>query len=156
LAETVKFRSGEGKIRSFWGGFGLALVTFGIYYYFWFYKVNNELKLVGESYSDPELSESKPGNSLLAVLIGGFLLLPPYISVYRYGKRIRHAEGVVGIPESERINPVTAFLLLFPGGILIIPVFFHYAMVTRHQNAVETAAAAVGRPASPAPEMAII
>lgn len=36
--------------------------------------------------------------------------------------------------EQDQINPVAAFLLAFPGGILIIPTFIHYWYVTRHQN----------------------
>lgn len=38
------------------------------------------------------------------------------------------------------INPVLAFLLYFPGGILIIPTFIHYWYVTEHQNAALRAA----------------
>jgi hypothetical protein len=134
MAEEMKFRSGSGKIRSFGAGLGLSIITFGIYFYFWYFSVNNELQRIGESYSDPELSASKPINSLMAVLFGGMILIPPYLSVYRYGKRLKRAEGLVGVREDDQINPTLAFLLLFPGGILIIPAFIYYWYVTKHQN----------------------
>ncbi len=117
-------------------------------YYWWYFYLNDELRDIGRSYGDPELGSSKPINSLMAVLFGGLLILPPYISVYRFGKRINRAEMLVGIPESDRINPVWAFLLLFPLGLLVIPAFMHYAMVTRHQDMVVRAAAVEPPPAS--------
>jgi len=46
----------------------------------------------------------------------------------------RCGDGVVNVPLGERINPTLAFLLLFPGAFLVVPVFVHYWYVTRHQN----------------------
>ena len=40
----------------------------------------------------------------------------------------------------DTINPVLAFLLVFPGGILIIPTFIHYWYLTKHQDAAIRAA----------------
>jgi hypothetical protein len=72
--------------------------------------------------------------SVAAVTIGGWLFIPPLLSVYNYGQRIKRAQRMAGVPASEQINPALAFLLSFPLGILVIPVFIHYWYVTRHQN----------------------
>lgn len=121
-------------MRSFWVGFGLTIITLGIYYWFWYYFVNDELKDIGISRGDPKLSQSSPGLSVTAVILGGFVFFPPLISVYNYGQRIKRAQRLVGVPAAHQINPVLAFLLVFPGGILIIPALIHYWYVTKHQD----------------------
>jgi hypothetical protein len=134
MAQTVQLGSGgKGKIRSFWAGFGLNIITLGIYYWYWYFQINDELKEIGRSQGDPELAESKPINSLLAVLLGGYLLaIPALISIYRTGKRIKHAERLVGVKDC--LHPTFSFLLVFPFGILIIPALYQFAYVTKHQN----------------------
>ena len=62
--------------------------------------------------------------------IGGWLFIPPLLSVYNYGQRIKRSQRLVGVPADEQINPTLAFLLSFPFGILIIPLFVHYWYVT--------------------------
>lgn len=142
MAQTVDIGKGaEGKIRSFWTGLGLTIVTLGIYYYCWYYFVNDELKDIGRERNDENLAQSNPGMSVLAVLFGGLLIVPPLLSVYNYGQRIRRAQRLCDVPASEQINPVTAFLLVFPGGILVIPALIHYWYVTKHQNIALRAAA---------------
>jgi hypothetical protein len=78
--------------------------------------------------------------SVTAVLIGGWLIVPPLLSIYNYGQRIKRAQRLGGIPRGEQINPILAFLLVFPGGLLIVPYFFHFWYVTKHQNAAVRAA----------------
>ncbi|MHB1467844.1 MAG: DUF4234 domain-containing protein [Solirubrobacteraceae bacterium] len=142
MAQEVTFDGGgEGKIRSFWVGFGLTILTLGIYYYCWYYFVNDELKDVGIAKGDQKLAQSSPVQSVIAVLIGGWLIVPPLLSVYNYGQRIKRAQRIGGVEQSMQINPVTAFLLLFPGGILVVPTLIHYWYVTKHQNIALRAAA---------------
>jgi hypothetical protein len=141
MAQEVEFGGGGvGKVRSFAVGLGLTVITFGIYYYVWYYLINDELKDVGISKGDQNLAQSSPTNSVIAVLLGSLLFVPPLISVYNTGNRIRRAQLLSGIDRNRAINPVTAFLLLFPGGLLMIPVFFHYWYITKHQNSVVRAA----------------
>ena len=45
------------------------------------------------------------------------------------------------MPRDREINPIAAFLLYFPGGILVIPAIVHYWYVTKHQNIALRAAA---------------
>lgn len=141
MAQEVEFGSGGiGKVRSFWVGLGLTVITFGIYYYVWYYLINDELKDIGIAKGDQNLAQSSPAMSVVAVLIGGFVLVPPLISVYNTGNRIRRAQLLCGIDRNRAINPVAAFLLVFPGGLLIVPAFIHYWYITKHQDAAVRAA----------------
>jgi Domain of unknown function (DUF4234) len=142
MAQEIELgRGGLGKIRSFWVGGLLAVLTVGIYTFCWYYFVNDELKDVGTAKNDPNLSSSSPMNSVIAVLVGGFVLVPPLLSVYNYGQRIKRAQRISGVPRDREINPIAAFLLYFPGGILVIPAIVHYWYVTKHQNIALRAAA---------------
>lgn len=127
-------KGGSGKVRSFWTGFLLTGITFGIYQYFWYYFVNDELKDVGAAEHDPGLAQSSPTLSVAAILFGGIILVPPLLSIYNYGKRIQRAQRLAGVGREEQINPTLAFLLYFPGLFLVFPFFFHYWYVTKHQN----------------------
>ena len=142
MAQEVDLAGGGiGKIRSFWVGFGLTILTLSIYYFCWYYFVNDELKDIGTAKNDPNLSSSSPMNSVIAVLVGGLVIVPPLLSVYNYGQRIKRAQRVSGVPRDQEINPIAAFLLYFPGGILVIPAIVHYWYVTKHQNIALRAAA---------------
>ena len=142
MAQEVDLAGGGiGKIRSFWVGFGLTILTVSIYYFCWYYFVNDELKDIGTAKNDPNLSSSSPMNSVIAVLVGGLVLVPPLLSVYNYGQRIKRAQRISGVPRDREINPIAAFLLYFPGGILVIPAIVHYWYVTKHQNIALRAAA---------------
>jgi hypothetical protein len=85
LAETVQIRGKPAKIRSPLGVFLLALITFGIYYIVWYYKTNRELR-------DSAGIDVSPGMSTLAITLGGILIIPPFVSMWRYFKRIRQAQ----------------------------------------------------------------
>jgi len=136
MAQEVEFGcGGAGKIRNFWAGFGLSIITLGIYYWFWYYFVNDELKDIGAAKGDQNLAQSSPAMSVVAVTVGAFVIVPPYLSVFNYGKRIQRAQRSAGIDAGEQINPTVAFLLYFPGFILVVPYFIHFWYVTKHQNA---------------------
>ncbi|MGA9875574.1 MAG: DUF4234 domain-containing protein [Solirubrobacteraceae bacterium] len=151
MAQEVEFgKGGTGKIRSFWVGLGLAIVTLSVYYFCWYYFVNDELKDIGIVNDDQNLAQSSPAQSVLAVLIGGWLIVPPLLSVYNYGQRIKRAQRLVDIDRNEQINPTLAFLLYFPGGILIVPALIHYWYVTKHQNMALRAAGGLPHSGEPA------
>ncbi len=142
MAQEVEFgRGGMGKVRSFWVGLGLSVITLGIYFFVWYYLINDELKDIGIAKDDQNLAQSSPTNSVIAVLIGWVIIVPPLISIYNTGNRIKRAQRLSGVELDRTINPVTAFLLYFPGGILLIPTFIHYWYITKHQNAAVRAAA---------------
>src|SRR5437773_216971 len=122
MAQEVEFgKGGEGKIRSFWVGLGLVVVTLGIYAPCWYYFVNNELKDVGIAKDDQNLGQSSPAMSVTALVLEGFTLyIAALLSVYNYGQRIKRSQRLEGIPKQDQIDPTIAFLLYFPGFILIV------------------------------------
>ncbi|HKG02519.1 MAG TPA: DUF4234 domain-containing protein [Conexibacter sp.] len=135
MAQEVDIGPGAtGKIRSFWMGFFLTVVTLGIYAPCWYYFVNDELKDIGAERDDQSLASSSPAMSVVAILIGGAVIIPPFLSVYNYGQRIKRAQRLSGVPREQQINPTAAFLLWFPGALLVVPYFIHYWYVTKHQN----------------------
>jgi Domain of unknown function (DUF4234) len=117
MAEEVQIQgSGErGKVRHPLGIIGLMLITFGIYYWVWYYKVNKEMAEMGKVRNTEELGTS-PGTSLLATTLGVFLIVPPYVSLYKSSKRLQASERLIGVPAG--MEPGLLFLLL----ILIGPV----------------------------------
>jgi hypothetical protein len=86
VAETVSIpgSTGSAKIRRPWGVFFLALITLGIYYLYWYYQANRELR-------DYRVGDS-PLTSLLALFPGGILIIPPFVSWWGFFGRLREAE----------------------------------------------------------------
>jgi Domain of unknown function (DUF4234) len=136
MAQEEDFdNSGMAKLRSFWVGFGLTIITLGIYHLFWYYFVNGELKEVGETKRDEKLAESSPGLSVVAFLpVVNSVIIPALVSVYKYTRRVKRAEDLAEIPSDRQVKPLVAFLLFFPGMLLLIPLVIHFWYVTKHQN----------------------
>ena len=96
---TVPGTEVQAKVRNPLGVLGLALITFGIYGIFWYYFINKEMAQLGKSYQRPDLGES-PGMSVLAVTLGAFILVPPFVSIYNTTKRINAAQSLAGAEQS--------------------------------------------------------
>ncbi len=79
----------------------LAIVTFGIYGLVWYYKINREARDLGVGTS--------PGTSLLAITLGGFIIVPPFLSIYNTGDRIAQCQRNAGI--APTCNPLVGLLL---------------------------------------------
>ena len=115
MAEVLNIGGQEFKKRSPIGVWLLALVTLGIYYFVWYYKINDEAR----RYLGDE--EIKPVVALLAVLVGWILLLiPPFVSTYRTGQRIQRMQEKAGV--TDTISPGIG-LLLFIFSRLDMPYF---------------------------------
>jgi heme/copper-type cytochrome/quinol oxidase subunit 2 len=102
--------AGQAKIINPWVAFLLALVTLGVYYIFWFGIRNFELNDYGESFAREE--NPLHVNVFLAIVantIGWLLIVPPFISQWRYYRRIGRAQELAGM--DHRISHVTGFLL---------------------------------------------
>src|SRR3989442_9516323 len=95
MAEALDILGGHVKVRSLWGVFLLALVTLGIYYLVWYYKINRELKDFGA-----EKKDFSPGLAVVAISIGGWLIIPPFVSMWGAVKPIPRAEGQAGIKDA--------------------------------------------------------
>ncbi|HET7013475.1 MAG TPA: DUF4234 domain-containing protein [Streptosporangiaceae bacterium] len=79
----------------------LTLVTFGIYGLVWYYKINREARDMGAGTS--------PGTSLLAITLGAFIIVPPFVSIYNTGDRIAASQRNAGI--APTCNPLVGLLL---------------------------------------------
>ena len=85
------------------------LLTLGIYHLVWWYKINNEAKKL-----DARIIVS-PGVAVLALIPGFLLIVPPYVSIWRTGERIRQMQEAAG--SSERCIPLLGLLLSFVLGL---------------------------------------
>ena len=123
MARTVRVRGVEVKIRNPWLAFLWTILTLGIYYLYWYYAINRELKDFGRT-RDKALDIS-PGWALIAIWLGWFLIVPPFVSAWRTAKRVHRAEELAGIESQHRINHVLGFVL-FIVGFVVFPVEVFY------------------------------
>ncbi len=94
MAYEVNAYGAQPKVRNPLGVIGLGIITLGIYQLFWYYKVNKELKDFGRVYKDQELADSNPTNSILAIVPGFLLIIPPFVSYYRFIGRVRKVQRI--------------------------------------------------------------
>ena len=134
MATTVRLPLGEAKIRNLWLVLLLLVVTLGFYYLYWYYSINRELRDYGR-HEDRRL-DIDPGMSLLAITLGAFLIVPPFVSAWRTVKRVRAAERLAGIPYDDHLNHALGFVLFIVGFVLLpIEVFYvqhHLNRLWRH------------------------
>ena len=102
MAEEVQVGTTRVKIRNPFGVFVLAIVTLGIYYLVWYYKVNRELR-------DAEGVDVSPVVALLAITIGWVIIVPPFVSWYRTFQRIQQAQQRARL--GSEANPILGFIL---------------------------------------------
>lgn len=93
-----------------------TVITFGIYNWFWYYRINRELRDFGRARGDEELGAGKPWISLLAVTLGALLIVPPFVSWWRCKRRIERAQGLVGI------TPISFGLII---GLMFVGILFN-------------------------------
>ena len=71
---------------------GLTVVTLGFYSYFWYYRVNREMRDLGRAYDVRDLADSRPARSVWALIIGAVLIVPAVVSFARTARRIDACE----------------------------------------------------------------
>jgi hypothetical protein len=99
------------KVRNPWGVVGLTIITLGIYHFFWWYKINKEMKFFGES-KGYDLGRN-PRNSALALFPGFLIIIPPLVSYWRGTKRV---QGTAALAGREPVNGwIVLILYLFIG-----------------------------------------
>jgi hypothetical protein len=103
----------EAKIRTPVAVWLWNIPTFGIYRYFWWYYINNEMRNLGKSKGTDSLGTS-PVGSLLA-LIFGFLIVPLIWTIVTTTRRVQRAQGMYGIDPMN--GWVAGLLLIFTLGI---------------------------------------
>jgi hypothetical protein len=102
MAQEISVRGVDVKVRNPWLAFLWAIVTLGIYYLVWYYKTNRELRDYGRAVGR-DLGES-PLTSLLAITIGWLVLVPPFVSTFRYFGRVAEAEEAAGFGEQRSVQ----------------------------------------------------
>lgn len=84
-----------GKTRNIWLVWLVwPLITLGVYYFVWWYKINREARDFDENI------EVNPVLSLLAISIGAIIIVPPFVSIYRTGLRIAKMQEDAGLQPS--------------------------------------------------------
>jgi len=108
------------KIRNPWLVLLFVVITLGIYYLFWYYFVNREMADYGEA-NGVDIGHS-PGMSVVAITIGSFIIVPPFVSIFHTGKRMRLTRRVAGRPGGSAglffLLSIIPFVSLFAGAYL--------------------------------------
>jgi hypothetical protein len=86
------------------GVLGLSFITIGIYWLYWYYKVNDEIRRYEKDDS------VRPGIALLAITLGWFIIVPPFISMYNTSKHIVRMEERAGV--AQVLSPALNIVLL--------------------------------------------
>ncbi len=99
--------------------FLLTLVTLGVYGWFWYYRINCEMRDYGAAHGDEQLAASRPGLSLLAVTLGVLAIVPPFVSWWRCARRLERCQEIAGAPRTS-----FALLMVFMfAGVLLLPLW---------------------------------
>src|SRR5918994_18484 len=151
MAEEVAIAGTDAraKLRNPLGVVGLSIITIGIYYVFWWYFINREMRDFGRA-RGTDLGQN-PGNSVLALTLGALVIVPAIVTLWRTCDRIQRTQEVAGV-DRPASGPIIFILLL-----LIGPVGIWYAQneLNKAWQAQAGGAAAAPRPpasgTSPAP-----
>ena len=130
------------KIRSPWAAALLPIVTLGIYHLVWWYRVNRELRDYGQA-RGYDLGQN-PTNSVLALVPGFLIIVPPLVSYWRGTKRIQGASRLAG---KEPLNGWIALVLY----LLLAPALWAYMQVSLNEIWREEAEALPGQELPPPP-----
>ena len=87
---TIAGTPSTAKLRNPWGVVGLSIITLGVYYVFWWYFINREMRDLGHA-RGVDLGE-KPVNSVLAVTIGWIIIVPAIVSMWRTSDRVSRSQ----------------------------------------------------------------
>jgi hypothetical protein len=97
MAATVRItdRGRTATVRNPWAVLLFTVVTLGVYYLVWYYKINREMSDWGEqNHVDIGMS---PGMSVLAITLGGILIIPPFVSIWGTGKRMQLTQRAANV-----------------------------------------------------------
>ena len=136
MAETVTIQGQSYLRRNPLGVLGLTFITFGIYAFYWYYTINDELRRFER---DETIS---PTRSLMAVLFGWIIIVPPFIALYNTAKHVQTAEQRLGI--QPQLEPALVIVIM-----LIISIA-NGVYIQEHQNRIwDRAGGAVPPPPPP-------
>jgi len=111
VADLVTIDGQQYKKRDPLGVLGLSFITLGIYWFYWYYTINDEIRRFEKD------DTVRPGMALLAITLGWLIIVPPFISVYNTSKHVVRMEERSGI--QQQISPALNVILLLVVGIAI-------------------------------------
>jgi hypothetical protein len=111
MAEVVTIEGQQYLKRDPLGVLGLSFITLGIYWLYWYYKINEEIRRYERD------DTVRPGIALLAITLGWIIIVPPFLSVYNTSKHIVRMEEKVGVPQT--LSPALNIVLLLIIGIAV-------------------------------------
>ena len=111
MAEQVVIPGSDypAKIRSLWAVALLPLVTLGIYFFVWYYKINKEMASLGRARGRSRELGDSPGKSLLAVTLGALIIVPAIVSLVHTFQRIQLTQRLTR--EGDVLNGWIALIL---------------------------------------------
>ena len=116
MAEEVQIAgtSSTAKIRNPLGTVGLSFITIGVYYLFWWYFINREMRDLGRA-RNVDLGQN-PTNSVLALFPGSIVIVPAIVTLWTTSARIEQSQETVGI-DRRASGPIIFILLLLIGPV---------------------------------------
>jgi Domain of unknown function (DUF4234) len=137
LATTITIDGQPYLKREPLGVLGLSFITLGIYFLYWYFKVNEELKRFEH---DESMS---PTRSLMALLFGWIIIVPPFIAMYNTAKHLRTIEERMGI--TAQLEPALVIV------IMILVNIGNGLYIQEHLNRIWDRGAGPALPPMPAP-----
>jgi Na+/H+ antiporter NhaC len=138
----------QAKIRSLWAVALLPIVTIGIYFFVWYYKINKEMASLGESRGRSDELGDSPGTSLLAVTLGALVIVPAIVSLIHTFQRIQATQRLTG--GGEVLSGWLGLVLY----IFISPAMWAYMQSGLNKSWEIMRSATATAPPPPAPEVA--
>jgi hypothetical protein len=122
MAEEVQIRGTQeiAKIRNPLAPALLPFVTFGIYGIVWYYKINKEMAELGKATGRTEELGDNPTTSLMAVLFGWIIIVPPILSFFNTFKRQQALRNMT-TPGDNGVEPGLGLVL----ALFIAPVAYY-------------------------------
>jgi ACR3 family arsenite efflux pump ArsB len=109
MAETLTIDGKQYLKRNPLGVLGLSIITIGIYFVVWFYKINKEIQ---RHENDQTMS---PMRSLMAMIFGWLIIVPPFLAMYNTSKHVQKMEERLGVQSTiEPILPIVIMLVFSP------------------------------------------
>ena len=115
MAEMATIDGQQYKKRNPLGVLGLSFLTLGVYFFVWYYKINDELR---RAENDEGIS---PTRSLMAMVFGWVIIVPPFIAMYNTAKHVQSLETRRGVGQTVEpaLTVVLMFLFSFGNGIYV-------------------------------------
>ena len=135
MAEMVTMDGQQYKKRHPLGVLGLSVLTLGVYFFVWYYKINDELRRAENN------DGISPMRSLMAMIFGWIVIVPPFIAMYNTAKHVQSLETRRGT--GQTIEPTLAVALM------LLVSFANGPYIQEHLNRAWGATTARTLPADP-------